>query len=107
MNIDFLILYTRSGCCLCEGLEERLKDISLQDLNPSLALKVIDIDRDDLSAIEKEKYDLIVPVMVLVLQETNFMIEIPRVSPRIKKQELFHWLQKTINNILSLNNCGT
>ena len=100
MSIASLILYTRSGCCLCQGLEERLKEISLEDLNPSMNLKVVDIDQGELSELERNSLDLRVPVIVLSFTKTNRMIEIPRVSPRIKQTELFNWLQKTINQTL-------
>ena len=44
-----LVLFTRKGCCLCEGLEQRLRDLDLQALG--LNLTVLDIDS---SAIEPE-----------------------------------------------------
>ena len=37
-----LTLYSRAGCCLCEGLESRLRDLDLLGL--SIELAVIDID---------------------------------------------------------------
>ena len=37
-----LTLYSRTGCCLCEGLESRLRDLDLLGL--SIELTVIDID---------------------------------------------------------------
>ena len=37
-----LTLYSRTGCCLCEGLESRLRDLDLLGL--SIELAVIDID---------------------------------------------------------------
>ena len=27
-----LVLFSRQGCCLCEGLEQRLRDLDLQAL---------------------------------------------------------------------------
>ena len=101
MKTDLLILYTRSGCCLCEGLEERLRSIPLNILNPPINLEVIDIDKGDLPERIRNRYDLLVPVMVLSLKEKNLMIELPRVSPRIKDKELFLWMQKNNNKILS------
>ena len=100
MQIVLLILYTRSGCCLCEGLEERLRSTPLNTLNPPINLEVIDIDKADLPERIRNRYDLSVPVMVLSLKEKNLMIELPRVSPRIKEKELFLWMQKNINKIL-------
>ena len=37
-----LTLYSRTGCCLCEGLESRLRALDLLGL--SIELTVIDID---------------------------------------------------------------
>ena len=34
-----LILYSRTGCCLCEGLESRLRDLDLLVL--SIAMSVL------------------------------------------------------------------
>ena len=56
MNKDLLILYTRFGCCLCEGLEERLQNISCKELNPPMIFQVIDIDQGGLSEIQRDKY---------------------------------------------------
>ena len=36
-----LVLFSRQGCCLCEGLEQRLRDLDLQALG--LVLMVVDI----------------------------------------------------------------
>ena len=99
MTRNLLILYTRVGCCLCEGLEQRLKAISLKEINPSLNLRVIDIDSDEATERERVNYDLIVPVMLVVLEQKNRFFELPRVSPRIKEKELLFWLQKRINKI--------
>ena len=83
-----LLLYSRAGCCLCEGLEQRLRDLHLElDLHP-LKLVVVDIDAPDCAASLRARYDLEVPV--LVLEDT----ELPRVSPRLSGDGLRHWLQR-------------
>ena len=103
MNLDLLVLYTRSGCCLCKGLEERLQNVPLNELNPPMALQVVDIDKGGISEIERARYDQRVPVMVVVLNKAKRTIELPRVSPRIKEQDFFRWMQKAINKILPSN----
>ena len=85
---------------MCEGLEQRLKSISLKSLEVPLTLKVIDIDSGLLSEDLRRNFDLRVPVMALFLKEQNRVIELPRVSPRIKERELFKWIQKTITTTL-------
>jgi len=50
-----LRLYTRAGCCLCEGLEERLRA-----LDPPPLLEPVDVDGD--SALQA-RYGLRVPVL--------------------------------------------
>ncbi len=95
-----LILFTRSGCCLCEGLENRLKQIDLRELNPPLEMQVVDIDSELVSEIEREFYTLKVPVMAISLKNSTQLIELPRVSPRLKEKGLLFWMQKTLNQII-------
>ena len=83
-----LLLYSRAGCCLCEGLEQRLRDLNLEQGIHPLKLVVVDIDAPDCSALLRARYDLEVPV--LVLEDT----ELPRVSPRLSGDGLRNWLQK-------------
>ena len=83
-----LLLYSRAGCCLCEGLEQRLRDLNLEQGIHPLKLVVVDIDAPDCSALLRARYDLEVPV--LLLEE----MELPRVSPRLSGDGLRNWLQK-------------
>ena len=101
MSNLILILYSRKGCCLCEGLEKRLRGISLEDIYPFLSFIVIDIDTDFISVHEKASLDLRVPVLALSIKEKDQTIEMPRVSPRIKEKELFFWMKKNINKLIN------
>ena len=83
-----LLLYSRAGCCLCDGLEQRLRDLNLEQGIHPLKLVVVDIDAPDCSALLRARYDLEVPV--LLLEE----MELPRVSPRLSGDGLRNWLQK-------------
>ncbi len=83
-----LVLYSRAGCCLCEGLEQRLRALDLEQDSHPLKLVVVDIDAPDCAASLRAHYDLEVPV--LVLEDT----ELPRVSPRLSGDGLRHWLQR-------------
>ena len=83
-----LVLYSRQGCCLCEGLEQRLAALNLMELG--VTLQVIDIDGQDVSLELKARYDLEVPVLVAHGRE------LPRVSPRLAGEGLFNWLQKVL-----------
>ncbi len=93
---DFLnlYLYTRKDCCLCVGLEERLKCIELKRLNPPLTITIIDIDDESTPSRIKERYDLEVPVLILDNNLQGNLITLPRVSPRLKGEGLLSWLQK-------------
>ncbi len=94
-----LRLYSRKGCCLCEGLESRLREIPLLDLEPPLELYVIDIDVLDRSSTLRLRYDLEVPVMVIWSNTSKKVIlELPRVSPRLNGEGLMLWLQKSLSN---------
>ena len=87
---------------MCEGLEQRLKNISLQNLEPPFNLQVIDIDNESVSEVVRNKFDLRVPIMAISLKGNNREIELPRVSPRCSEEELFRWMQKNINKIIGL-----
>jgi hypothetical protein len=52
-----LILYTRAGCCLCEGLEDRLRE-----LLPADTLRLVDVDGDPAL---QARHGLSVPVLAL------------------------------------------
>ena len=83
-----LVLYSRQGCCLCEGLESRLGDLELSDLE--LVLQVIDIDAPETSPATRARFDLEVPVLAVGRRV------LPRVSPRLQGEGLFGWLQRMV-----------
>ena len=96
-----LVLYTRKDCCLCEGLEKRLRELKLNQLTPQLSLRVVDIDHQLTPANVRERYNLEVPVLCFGnLDSSNKLIPLPRVSPRLNGQGLIKWLQKTCLNAL-------
>ena len=51
-----LRLYSRQGCCLCAGLEERLRQLDLDSLQ--LTLTTVDIDHPETPSEWKARYDL-------------------------------------------------
>ena len=83
-----LVLYSRQGCCLCEGLESRLSDLELSKLQ--LELRVIDIDAPETSPDTRARFDLEVPVLAVGSRV------LPRVSPRLQGEGLFDWLQRMV-----------
>ena len=91
-----LILFSREGCCLCDGLEQRLRSLSLKDFSPPLELCVIDIDGADTPKALQVRYDLQVPVMLLEWGALKKLFELPRVSPRLNNEGLSQWLQKIL-----------
>tara|TARA_Y100001978_G_scaffold200067_1_gene215596 strand:- start:1804 stop:2115 length:312 start_codon:yes stop_codon:yes gene_type:complete len=97
MNSEVLILYTRKGCCLCQTLEEKLSNICLENLKPSIVLSVIDIDCEKVSLDIQIKYTNEVPVIVLDSASLSKKIELPRVPPRLKEGMLLSWIQKNLN----------
>ena len=84
-----LTLYSRQGCCLCEGLEQRLRQLDLQSLD--LQLRVIDIDAQAVPTALKPRYDLEVPVL------SHGGHDLPRVSPRLSGEGLFNWLHHALS----------
>ena len=97
MNSEVLILFSRKGCCLCEALEKKLSSISLINLNPSIVLSIIDIDNKEVSIDIQRRYTNQVPVIVLDSSKLSSKIEFPRVSPRLKEDMLFSWIQKNLD----------
>ena len=87
-----LTLYSRTGCCLCEGLESRLRDLDLLGL--SITLTVIDIDAPGIPQELQARYDLEVPVLAID------GCELPRVSPRLTGEGLLNWLQRCLSTAL-------
>ena len=89
-----LVLYSRQGCCLCEGLEERLRGLALESLSPPLRMEVIDIDAAGVDPALRARYDLEVPVLTLNA------VPLPRVSPRLQGDGLYTWLQRACASAL-------
>ena len=82
-----LLLYSRQGCCLCEGLEQKLRA-----LEPAPELQVIDVDGDlDLQA----RYGLEVPLLAVVHHDGPPVL-LPRVSPRLSGEGLQRWLRQQL-----------
>ena len=106
MNKNKLILLSRSGCCLCKGLEERISNLSLELLDPPLLLCVVNIDEPNVPKSLKDRYALEVPVLILELANPLRRLELPRVSPRLSEEDLFLWLEKIISKKLETRKRG-
>ena len=97
MNSEVLILYTRKECCLCQALEKKLSNISVENFSPSIVLSIVDIDSKKVSFDIQMKYTNEVPIMVLDSTILLKRIELPRVSPRLNEDMLLSWIQKNLN----------
>ena len=95
-----LFIYTRKGCCICDKLKNDLNNINISNFYPKLKIFEVDIDRFDLYKNDFKKYDHKVPVLALQLNESQEIIELPSISPRLKGLQLVDWLKKNINYIL-------
>ncbi|MEM8638840.1 MAG: glutaredoxin family protein [Cyanobacteria bacterium P01_G01_bin.54] len=81
-----LILYSKPGCHLCEGLQEKLEQIT----EFSIELEVRDITtRPDWF----ERYQYEIPV--LMAKQAGQLIPIPRLSPRASVTQVARMLQKS------------
>jgi hypothetical protein len=83
-----LILYSKPGCHLCEGLQEKLEQIR----SLALALEIRDITT---RADWFEAYQYEVPVLTFPQGERE--VTIPRPSPRVSVAQLERMLQKYLN----------
>ncbi len=86
-----LILYSKPGCHLCEGLKEKLEQIP----NPSFELEIRDITtREDWWA----AYQFEIPVLCKEIKsETGAELKeevLPRLSPRLTVAQLQKKLEK-------------
>ncbi|MBE9049000.1 glutaredoxin family protein [Nostocales cyanobacterium LEGE 11386] len=95
-----LILYSKPGCHLCEGLQEKLEQI--QNLSFELEVRDISTREDWFGAYQYE-----VPVLYLSnhrgaedAEEEKDVIEerLPRPSPRASVQQLEQMLRKYLSN---------
>ena len=85
-----LILYSRPGCHLCEGLQEKLEQVS----TPEFFLDVRDINQNT-DWIEAYQYE--VPVLKQLCPQTGVERLIPRPSPRMTVDQLERHLVKFLD----------
>ena len=98
-----IFIFVRKGCCLCETLKNKLTKINLKEIKSKLEIKEIDIDRFDLYQDKYKQFDHEVPVVAIQESKSQKIIEFPRVSPRLKDDQLRKWLEKNINIALNKN----
>jgi glutaredoxin len=88
-----LILYSKPGCHLCEGLQEKLEQIQSQQDSSDLQfeLELRDITQNE-SWFQAYQYE--VPVLCRLDQNTESReIPIPRPSPRLSVDKLLQFLR--------------
>ena len=98
-----ILIFVRKGCCLCETLKNKLAKINLKEIKSKLEINEIDIDRFDLYQDKYKKFDNEVPVVGVKEIKSQKIIELPRISPRLKDDQLKKWLEKNINIALNKN----
>ena len=87
-----LILYSKPGCHLCEGLQEKLEQI--QGINFDLEVRDITTREDWFQAFQYE-----IPVLFRVRPQGKEVEEpLPRPSPRATVRQLEQMLQKYLVN---------
>jgi hypothetical protein len=84
-----LILYSKIGCHLCEGLQEKLAQIT--DLDIQLEIREITTNPDWF-----DRYQYEIPVLYLQLNGTEQPI--PRFSPRASSPQVQKILQQFAQN---------
>jgi Glutaredoxin-like domain (DUF836) len=87
-----LILYSKSGCHLCEGLQEKLEQIQSEpELGLAFQLEIRDIVQQE-QWLQAYQYE--VPVLHRLENNIdNAEILIPRPSPRLSVGQLAQFLQ--------------
>jgi hypothetical protein len=90
-----LILYSKPGCHLCEGLQEKLEKI--ENLQLEWEIRDITTQADWFAAYQYE-----IPVLFLEYKQGTEQVlreRLPRISPRANQQQLEQILYKYILNI--------
>jgi hypothetical protein len=82
-----LILYSKPGCHLCEGLQEKLEQI--RTLNLELEVRDITTRQDWFTAFQYE-----IPVLFLESPPPHPPTPLPRLSPRATISQVEQMLQK-------------
>jgi hypothetical protein len=82
-----LILYSKPGCHLCEGLEEKLRQIT--ELKFDLEIRNITTNKHWFEAYQYE-------IPVLAQKTATGESIIPRPSPRLSVQQLTKLIQKSL-----------
>ncbi|XP_062220413.1 uncharacterized protein LOC133919881 isoform X1 [Phragmites australis] len=78
-----LVLYTKPGCCLCDGLKEKLRAASLLTGTPYSLASLELQERDITTNPEWERlYQYEIPVLAKVLPDGTEEV-LPRLSPRL------------------------
>lgn len=85
-----LLLYSRQGCCLCRGLEEKLRA-----LDPPPRLQVVDVDGEPQLQV---RFGLEVPLLALPQPDGEPKL-LPRVSPRLSGSALQRWLIQQLQGL--------
>ena len=86
-----LVLYSKPGCHLCEGLHAKLDQVS----DPAFNLVVRDITTDPTWF---QRYQYEIPVLCWLVEQGNGVIAevpIPRLSPRASATQVARMLQKS------------
>jgi len=86
-----LILYSKPGCHLCEGLQKKLVQILATHQELSLEVRDITTQEDWWQAYQYE-------VPVLFLQIEGRSLPLPRPSPRATVGQIQQMLQKYVNH---------
>lgn len=81
----YLIVYSKPGCHLCEGLIEKLEQVT----NPTLELEIRDITTKE-EWFDRYQYEI--PVMCTVISGTEKTL--PRLSPRASVAQIEKSLAK-------------
>ena len=81
-----LILYSKPGCHLCEGLQEKLEQI--ETIKFDLTVRDITTNLDWFTAYQYE-----IPILSLLTQG-GVEVNLPRPSPRLNVQQMAQFLEK-------------
>ncbi|KAL4450541.1 hypothetical protein ABPG77_000897 [Micractinium sp. CCAP 211/92] len=91
-----LIIYSKEGCHLCDGLKEKLEALlERAEFLPSV-LSAAELEVRDIAAQPEweSKYAMSIPVLAAAAADGSGEVEVPRPSPRLSADALQRHIEK-------------
>ncbi len=98
--MTLLILYSKPGCHLCEGLEEKLRALQHPPFSVALEVEIRDITQNE-AWFQAYQYEIPVLCTLAGVPDSDCaqQVQLPRPSPRLSVAQLQRFLRKHLSSI--------